>query len=62
MFDEFDEINTAVVSVEVEREIYNRNNQPENYGCGCLSLKFFLLFIIGLILFRLILEIFGFIK
>lgn len=40
--DDFD-----IVAVELEREIYNRNDQPENNGCGgCLSLKalFFLEF------------------
>lgn len=62
MFDEFDEINTAVVSVEIEREIYNQNKQPETNGCGgygCFSLQTVLMFVIGLILFRLILELFS---
>ena len=52
----------AIVEFELERM---RNEQPEsvsnNGGCGCFSLKLFLMLIIGILLFRLILEFFSFI-
>lgn len=50
----------AIVEYELSR------NEPEPNpngcgGCGCLSLKLFLMFLLGVILFCLILEIFSFI-
>ena len=54
-FDEYDQINTAVVGVEVERERDgdpNLDTPSKKSGCGGLSVRL----IIGLLLFRLILE------
>ena len=54
-----------VANVEFELERLRNNNQPElsnnGCGCGCFSLKAFLMFVIGMIVFRLILELFSFV-
>ncbi len=65
MFDD-----TGIVEYEIEREKWN--DQPEtNFdaiqtksgygGCGCLSLKAFLLFFAGMMLFRLFGDVLKFI-
>lgn len=43
-----------IVAVELEREIYNRTDQPENAGCsgcGCLPI---ILFFAGMIIFQIV--------
>ena len=58
-FDEYDEINTAVVGAEVEREREtdpNLDGTPSNKsGCGGLILRL----VIGVFILRAILEIIG---
>lgn len=55
------DFDVANVEYELERM---RTEQPEtvsnNGGCGCFSLKLFLMFVIGIFLFRLILVFFHF--
>lgn len=53
------DFDVANVEFELERMQTEQTETNGCGGCGCFNLKFFILFVVGLVLIRLILELFN---